>query len=387
MENFIYQVPTKIIFGRKAEENTGNEVKNFTSKILLHYGGGSIKRSGLYAKIISSLNTAGIEYVELSGVKPNPRLSLVKKGIEICKKENISFILAVGGGSVIDSSKAIALGVKSTGDFWQKNFLDKEDVTAALDIGVVLTIPAAGSESSVGTVITNEESGRKVSAKGVCLIPKFSILNPELTTTLPDFQTACGASDMLAHIMERYFSNSEHVDVTDEMCEGVMRAIIRNAPLVLADPQNYDYRAEIMLAGMVAHNNSLGIGRRQDWMSHSLAHELGAKWDIAHGEALAIIFPAWIEFCADANIARFTRFTENVCGIKEGTEKEKIAGAISFLRKWFRDLGLKTHLQEYDFFDEKMIPYFAEMIIGDRPRGGMKVLNTAAVETIYRLAR
>ena len=386
MENFTYCVPTKIIFGSKTENNVGQEVRNVAKKVLLHYGGGSIKNSGLYQRIVESLNNSGVEFIELGGVQPNPRLSLVREGVELCKKNNVDFVLAVGGGSVIDSSKAIAIGCVNDCDIWEEFFLKKKPVEKSLPVGVVLTLAAAGSESSNGTVLSDEVNQRKVSAKGQVVVPKFAILNPELTTTLPSFQTACGSADMLSHIMERYFTSSEHVDLTDRLCEAAMQTVIENAPLAIASPLNYNYRAELMLTGMIAHNNSLGIGRIQDWACHGLEHELSAIWDVAHGEGLAILTPAWMEYVYEYNIPRFVRFAEKVCNIYVGTDEDKIKGAINFLRDWYKSLGLKIRLTEYDFFDESKIEYMAEQCFGLMPRGAIKKLNAEDGVKIYRLA-
>ena len=386
MENFTYCVPTKIIFGAKTENSVGQEVRNVAKKVLLHYGGGSIKRSGLYQRIVDSLNNAGVDFIELGGVQPNPRLSLVLEGVELCKKYNVDFVLAVGGGSVIDSSKAIAIGCVNDCDIWEEFFLKKKPVEKSLPVGVVLTLAAAGSESSNGTVISDEVNQRKVSAKGQVVVPRFAILNPELTTTLPSFQTACGSADMLSHIMERYFTSSDYVDLTDRLCEAAMQTVIKNAALAIDSPSNYNYRAELMLTGMIAHNNSLGIGRIQDWACHGLEHELSAIWDVAHGEGLAILTPAWMEYVYEYNIPRFVRFAEKVCNITVGTDDEKIKSAIEFLREWYKSLGLKTRLTEYEFFDASKIEYMAEQCFGLMPRGAIKKLNAGDGVKIYRLA-
>ena len=386
MENFTYCVPTKIIFGAGTEQQAALEIVGRARKVLLHYGGGSIYRNGLYERIVASLQQQGIEFVELGGVQPNPRLELVREGISFCREQGVDFILAVGGGSVIDSAKAIAIGCVNDCDIWEEFFLQKKMVERSLPVGVVLTVAAAGSESSHGTVISDEVNKRKVSAKGQVVIPRFAILNPELTQTLPSFQTACGAADMLSHIMERYFTSSEHVALTDRLCEGAMQTIMEIAPKVLREPENYDYRAELMLAGMIAHNNSLGIGRVQDWACHGLEHELSARWDIAHGEGLAILTPAWMEYVAEYNIPRFVRFAENVCGITAGSDAEKIRLSICFMRDWFAGLGLKTRLNEYDFFEEEAIPSMAELCFGLMPRGAIKRLDAQDGEAIYRLA-
>lgn len=295
MENFEFQCPTKIIFGRGVENRTGEEVKKHSSKVLFHYGGGSIKRIGLYDKIVKSLKDAGLEFIELPGVKPNPRLSLVRKGIEICRNENIDFILAVGGGSVIDSAKAISVGVPYRGDVWDF-YTDKGEPEEALPVGVVLTIPAAGSEASDISVITNEEDWRKLSLTSKLLLPRFAVMNPEVTFTLPPYHTACGASDIMAHVMERYFTNVRHTDLTDRLCEATLKTVIKNVPIVLREPENYDARAEIMWASTIAHNGLLGTGRTGDWASHIIEHELSGLYDVPHGAGLAVVFPSWMKY-------------------------------------------------------------------------------------------
>ncbi|MDR1100301.1 MAG: iron-containing alcohol dehydrogenase, partial [Treponema sp.] len=296
MQNFEYYNRTKIIFGKGTEDQVGSETAQYVRRILLHHSGGSAVKSGLLDKVKSSLKKAGIEWVELAGVQPNPRLSRVYEGVELCKKEQIKFILAVGGGSVIDSAKAIAIGACYDGDVW--DFYDRKKTAAqALPVGVVLTIPAAGSESSISSVITNETGPWKQSVNEECIRPVFAIMNPELTYTLPPYQTACGIADMLAHIMERYFTREPNVELTDELCEGAMRAIIRNARKIFSGGEkDYAARAEIMWAGSIAHNNLLGTGRIGDWASHAIEHELSALFDMAHGAGLAIIFPAWITY-------------------------------------------------------------------------------------------
>lgn len=269
MLNFTFQNRTKIIFGRGTEEFTGEEIKKYGNKVLFHFGGGSIKRNGLYDRICSSLKKSGAEWIELPGVKPNPRLSLVREGIEICRREKIEIILAVGVGSVIDSAKAIAAGTLFDGDIWDV-FSRKRKLEKSLPVGVVLTIPAAGSESSNGSVVTDERDWSKLDMGGECLRPAFAIMNPELTYTLPPWQTACGVADIMAHVMERYFTKEKNVDFTDRLCEATLKTVIRNAPLVMKDPENYSARAEIMWAGSLAHNDLLGTGRTGDWASHNI---------------------------------------------------------------------------------------------------------------------
>jgi alcohol dehydrogenase len=342
MENFEYQCETKIIFGKDTETKVGKLLKN--KKVLLHYGKNSIKKSGLYDKVIKSLKNEEIEFVELSGVVPNPHIELVNEGIELCRKENIDFILAVGGGSVIDSAKAIALGFYYEGDVWDF-FTTGITPQKALPVGTILTIPAAGSEASLNTVITKGD--RKRGMGSPLIRPKFAIMNPELTMTLPNFQTACGISDMLAHIMERYFTNTKNVDLTDELCEATMRTIIKNAKLVFKDPKNYNARAEIMLAGTIAHNGLLGIGREEAWTSHMIEHELSAYYDIAHGAGLSIIFPAWMKFVYEHDTNRFTQFAKAVWNVDSPLE------GINELENFFKEIGLPTKLKDININNEK----------------------------------
>lgn len=350
MENFNYQCTTKIIFGKDTENKVGKELKGY--KVLLHYGGGSIKKTGLYDKIINSLNENKIEFVELSGVVPNPRIGLVRKGVELCRRENIDFILAVGGGSVIDSAKAIAAGFYYEGDAW--DLFTGTEIKKMLPVGVVLTIPAAGSESSTASVITNDETKQKYHFGSELARPQFAIMNPELTKTLPDYQTACGVADMMAHIFERYFTNTKHVDLTDELCEATLRSIIKNARLVLSEPGNYDYRAEIMLAGKIAHDDSLGIGREEDWASHTIEHQLSAYYDIAHGAGLAIIFPSWMNQVYKHDVKRFARFARNVWGVQELDEDICALLGIEATKSFFSKLGLPTSLKEVKIGEEKI---------------------------------
>ena len=278
MNNFTFYSPTYFVFGKEEENNAGEYVKRFGgTKVLIHYGGGSVVRSGLLDRIKNSLEEKEIAFVELGGVQPNPRSGLVYEGIELCKKENVDFVLAVGGGSTIDSAKAIALGAVYDGDFW--DFYSGKPVEKALPIGTVLTIAAAGSEGSNGSVITKEEGMLKRSAGGDAIRPVFSILNPALTQTLPAFQTAAGITDIMAHLFERYFTNTQDVEVTDRVIEGLLLTMIHEAPKVIEDPNNYQARANIMWAGMMAHNNCCGVGRDQDWASHDMEHELSALYD------------------------------------------------------------------------------------------------------------
>ncbi len=347
MENFEFLSPTKIIFGKGVESQVGTETKKYSKKVLLHYGGGSIKKSGLYDRLINSLEKENVDFIELGGVKPNPRLSLVYEGIKICRKENVDFILSVGGGSVIDSAKAIAAGVPYDGDVWDF-YMDKAIPTEVIPNGVVLTIPAAGSEASPASVITNEEGKYKRFLETDLSRCKFAIMNPELTFTLPAYQTACGASDIIAHTMERYFTNVRNVEFTDRLCEATLKTVINNALIVIKDPENYSARAEIMWAGTIAHNNILHTGRIPDFASHMLEHELSAFNDVAHGAGLAIIFPAWMKYVYKHDIKRFVQFAVRVWNVEQdfaNPEKTVLEG-IQKLEEFYKALGLPTRLSE-----------------------------------------
>ena len=304
MENFTFYAPTYFAFGKDTENDTGKYVKRFGgSRVLLHYGGGSVIRSGLLDRVKKSLDGEGVSYVELGGVKPNPRSGLVYEGINLCRKEKVDFVLAVGGGSTIDSAKAIAAGAVYDGDFW--DYYEGKLVEEALPIGTVITISAAGSEGSPDSVITKEEGMFKRGATGEAFRPKFTIMNPALTQTLPAYQTACGITDIMAHLYERYLTNTEEVEVTDRMIEGLLLTMIHEGPRVIADPDNYQARANIMWAGMMAHNNSCGVGRTQDWTSHNIEHELSALYDCAHGAGLAVVMPAVFTYTLEHNVMRF----------------------------------------------------------------------------------
>lgn len=387
MIDFNFQNYTKIIFGKGKEVTVGEEVKKFSSKILMHYGGGSIKKSGLYEKIVTSLKEANVEVIELSGVKPNPRLSLVRKGIELVRENNIDFILAVGGGSVIDSAKAISLGASYDGDVWDLFESEKSFDGTCIPLGVVLTIPAAGSETSGGSVITNEDGGYKRSTGHPTLRPQFAIMNPELTYTLPDYQTACGVADMFAHILERYFTNVENVGLTDRLCEGTMKNIIENGKKVLANGNDYAARAEIMLSGTVAHNDSLSMGRIGDWASHDIEHELSGIYDIAHGAGLAIIFPAWMKYVYKHDVNRFAQFANRVFDVEidlkdlEGTALKGIEALINF----FKEIGLPVTLEEANIGSDRL-EEMAEKRTENGTIGNFVKLNKDDVLNIYKLA-
>ncbi len=357
MENFDFISPTKIIFGKGTEKRVGEETLKHSKnkKILLHYGGGSIKKTGLYDKVVKSLNESGIEYIELSGVQPNPRLSLVKEGIKICRENDINFILAVGGGSTIDSSKAIGVGVPYNRDVWDF-YSGKAEPEESIPVGVVLTIAAAGSEASNSSVITNEDGWYKRGLNNDIIRPKFAIMNPELTFTLPPYQTVCGVADIMAHIMERYFTNTLNVELTDRLCEATLKTVINNAPIVLEEPDNYNARAEIMWAGTIAHNGLLNTGRIGDWTSHQIEHELSGIYDIAHGAGLAIVFPAWMKYVYKHNINRFAQFATRVWDVEYsfGSPEKTVLEGINRLEKFFKEIGFPTTLKEADIPEDRL---------------------------------
>ena len=387
MLDFVYQNPCKIVFGRNAEQLLGESVKQHGSRVLLHYGGGSIKRNGVYTRVAGALQTAGIPFYELGGVQPNPRLSLVREGIRFCREKGIDFILAVGGGSVIDSAKAIAAGVRYEGDVWDyfTKGLPAED---ALPVGTVLTIPAAGSEMSPDAVITNEEGAFKRGMSGSGIIPRFSILNPENCFSLSPYQTACGASDILAHLMERYFTQVDHVDLTDRLLEAAMKTVTAYAPLVLSEPENYDYRAEIMWAGTVAHNQYLNVGRMGDWASHGIEHELSGIYDIAHGAGLSIVFPAWMRYVYPAGPQKFVQFAVRVFGVDyaPGEEELIIEEGIRRLEAFYRSLGLPVRLRDAGIDDARLEEMAGKSMVGCDFLGNFKKLGREDVANILRLA-
>jgi alcohol dehydrogenase YqhD (iron-dependent ADH family) len=357
MDNFDFSCPTKIIFGAGTEKRVGEEIQKYSNdkKVLLHYGGGSVKKTGLLDRVKRSLANSHIEYIELSGVKPNPRLALVKEGIRICRENDIGFILAVGGGSTIDSAKAIGVGVLYDKDVWDF-YSGKASPEASLPVGVILTIAAAGSEASNSSVITNEDGWYKRGLGSDIIRPRFSILNPELTFTLPPYQTACGIADIMAHIMERYFTNTKNVEFTDRLCEATLKTVINNARIAMKEPQNYNARAEIMWAGTIAHNGLLNTGRVGDWTSHQIEHELSGIYDIAHGAGLAIVFPAWMKYVYKHDIARFAQFASRVWNVDysfDAPEKTALDG-IERLKEFFKEIGLPTTLKEGDIPEDRL---------------------------------
>ena len=391
MLNFEYYTPTKVVFGKDTEKQAGELVKTFGgTKVLVHFGGQSAKKSGLLDRICNSLEEAGLSYVTLGGVVPNPHLSKVYEGIELCKKEGVDFILAVGGGSVIDSGKAIGYGVANEGDVWDF-YAKKRTAKACLPIGAVLTIAAAGSEMSNSSVITNEDGWLKRGYNDDVSRCKFAVMNPELTYTLPAYQTASGCVDILMHTMERYFTKAENTMLTDSVAEGLMRTVIYNAKVLAEDPENYDARAQVMWAGSLSHNGLTGCGTEGDWASHQLEHELGGTYDVAHGAGLAALWGSWARYVYDANPERFAQFAVNIFDIPCSTDFNKTALAgIEAMEDYFRSIQMPTSLHELGLdLTEKEIHDLAFKCSFEDTRtiGVFKQLNMKDMEKIYLAAR
>ena len=348
MNNFVFYSPTEFVFGKATEMQVGALArKHGARKVMIVYGGGSVVRSGLLDRVKQSVQEAGIEYCLMGGVQPNPVDTKVYEGIEFCRREQADMLLPVGGGSVIDTAKAIAAGVLYEGDFWDF-YIGKTKVTKALKVAVVLTIPAAGSEGSGNTVITKLDGLQKLSLRvPEVLRPVFSIMNPELTYTLPPFQTACGVADMMAHIMERYFTNTQEVEIGDRLCEGTLMAIINEAPKVMRNPEDYGARANLMWAGMIAHNGTCGVGCEEDWASHFLEHEISAIYGVTHGAGLSVIFPAWMTWMVEHNVGKIAQYAVRVWGVPESEDKKAVAlEGIGKLKAFFSSLGLPVTFKE-----------------------------------------
>ncbi|VBB46010.1 putative NADH-dependent butanol dehydrogenase 2 [uncultured Paludibacter sp.] len=387
MNNFNFYSPTYFKFGKNTETEAGKLVKRFGGKnVLVHYGSGSVVRSGLLNRVLKSLDDEKISHTELGGVQPNPRSSLVYKGIELCREKNIDFILAVGGGSVIDSAKAIAIGVPYEGDFW--DFYSGKQIERALPVATILTISAAGSEASASSVITHENGMQKRGTLSELIRPVFSILNPELTTTLPPYQIACGATDMFAHVLERYFTNTKDIEITDRMCEGIMLTIIKEAPKAVSNPQDYEAQANLMWAGMVAHNDIVGVGREQDWGTHQLEHELSALYDVAHGAGLAVMFPAWMKYNMQHDVLRFAQFAVRVFGCQMDFQhpEETAREGITRFEKFLKSIGMPIRFKELGAKREDISTLIEMLKMDNRPVGNFVKLNKDDVRKIYELA-
>lgn len=391
MKNFVYQLPTKFLFGRGAENEVGREVRALGgTKVLIHYGGGSAVRSGLIDRVKKTLDAENIGYVELGGVQPNPRDTMVYKGIALARREGVDFVLAVGGGSSIDSSKAIAHGLQYDGDFWDF-FCGKAKPEKTTPLGVVLTMSAAGSESSNSCVITQESTRTKRGLRSELNRPRFAAMNPELAMTLPPYQIACGATDILAHIMERYFTCETEVDLTDRLCEGAMQAVIRAAKIAVKTPDSYDAQAQLMWGSTIAHNETLGVGRVSDFGSHQIEHELSALYDVPHGAGLAVVFPAWMRYQLSKNPMRFAQFAVRVYGCSmdfEHPERTALAG-VEAHEAFLREIGMPVTLHELGARTED-IPALAAKTkktnLETMTTGGAFPMTTQDVEAILHLA-
>ncbi|WP_326513320.1 iron-containing alcohol dehydrogenase [Clostridium intestinale] len=392
MQDFNFYTPTQVVFGKKGEDKVGELINALNcKKVLVHFGGNSAKKSGLLDRVFDSLTQSGIDYVSLGGVVPNPRLSKVYEGIDLCKKENIDFILAIGGGSVIDSAKAIGYGMANDCDVWDF-YMKKAVPTGCLPIGTILTLSAAGSEMSNSSVITNEEGWLKRGCNSDYCRPKFAIMNPELTYTLPPYQTASGATDILMHTMERYFTQGGTMELTDGISEALMRTVINNSKILMKDPTNYEARAEVMWAGSLSHNGLTGCGSIGDWACHQLEHELGGMFDVAHGAGLAAVWGSWARYVYKYNVARFAQFAVNVLGVPNdfsNQEKTALAG-IEAMEAYYHSINMPTSISELGVEiceDEMEELAYKCSFQNTRTVGGVKALNTEDMIEIYKMAR
>ncbi|MFR1675081.1 MAG: iron-containing alcohol dehydrogenase [Fusobacterium sp.] len=393
MENFAYYTPTKVVFGKDEEKNVGKLAKEFgAKKVLIHYGGGSAVRSGLIDKIKTSLTEENISFVELGGVKPNPRLSLIYEGIKLAKENGVDFILAVGGGSVIDSAKGIGYGIANPDieDVWDL-YIGKKKTQKCAPIGVVLTIAAAGSEMSGGSVVTKEDEQLKRSYGCDNARPKFAIMNPELTYTLPKYQIACGVVDIMMHTMERYFSPVGNLELTDKIAEGLLRTMIKYGKLSLENPHNYEARAEIMWASSLAHNGLTGCGGIGDWSTHQLEHDLGGVYDIAHGAGLSAVWGSWARYVYKENPKRFVQFAENVFGIEKiGTDEDVAIKGIEAMENFYKDIEMPISISETGInLSDEDVEMLAEKCSnnGTRYIGSFKKLFKEDMAKIYSMAK
>ena len=393
MENFAYYTPTKVVFGKDEEKNVGKLAKEFgAKKVLIHYGGGSAVRSGLIDKIKTSLTEENISFVELGGVKPNPRLSLIYEGIKLSKENSVDFILAIGGGSVIDSAKGIGYGIANPDieDVWDL-YIGKKKTQKCAPIGVVLTIAAAGSEMSGGSVVTKEDEQLKRSYGCDNARPKFAVMNPELTYTLPKYQIACGVVDIMMHTMERYFSPVGNLELTDKIAEGLLRTMIKYGKLSLENPHNYEARAEIMWASSLAHNGLTGCGGIGDWSTHQLEHDLGGVYDIAHGAGLSAVWGSWARYVYKENPKRFVQFAENVFGIEKiGTDEEVAIKGIEAMENFYKDIEMPISISETGInLSDEDVEMLAEKCSnnGTRYIGSFKKLFKEDMAKIYSMAR
>ena len=393
MKDFIYYAPTEVVFGEDSEKQVASLVKKYGGKrVLVHYGGQSAKKSGLLDNIFGLLNEGGIEFFELGGVVPNPRLSKVREGVALCREQKIDFILAVGGGSVIDSAKAIAYGVPYNGDVWDF-YLGKATAETCLPVATVLTIPAAGSEMSESSVITNEDGDVKLGYSNNISRPKFAIMNPVRTYTLPPYQTAAGVTDMIMHTMERYFTHDDDMTLTDSMAEALMRTLKDSVMEVLKNPTDYRHRAQIMWGGSIAHNGLTGCGLSDDWATHQLEHELSGMFDATHGAGLAAIWPSWARYVYKENVSRFVRFAVNVMGVENDfTNPEGTAlKGIEAMEEFYHAIGMPINIHELigrEVTDKEIREMVRKCSRNyTTTQGRFKVLQVEDMEAIYRMAK
>ncbi len=393
MKDFIYYAPTEVVFGEDSEKQVASLVKKYGGKrVLVHYGGQSAKKSGLLDNIFGLLNEGGIEFFELGGVVPNPRLSKVREGIALCREQKIDFILAVGGGSVIDSAKAIAYGVLYGGDVWDF-YLGKATAETCLPVATVLTIPAAGSEMSESSVITNEDGDVKLGYSNNISRPKFAIMNPVRTYTLPPYQTAAGVTDMIMHTMERYFTHDDDMTLTDSVAEALMRTLKDSVMEVLKNPTDYRHRAQIMWGGSIAHNGLTGCGLSDDWATHQLEHELSGMFDATHGAGLAAIWPSWARYVYKENVSRFVRFAVNVMGVENDfTNPEATAlKGIEAMEEFYHAIGMPINIHELigrEVTDKEIREMVRKCSRNyTTTQGRFKVLQVEDMEAIYRMAK
>ena len=391
MNNFTFYSPTEFVFGRDTESKTGELCRSYgATRVMIVYGGGSVVRSGLLDRVKASLDAAGISYCEIGGVQPNPVDTKVYEALELAKSFKPDFLLPVGGGSAIDTAKAIACGYCYEGDFWDF-FIGKAKPQKALPVGVVLTIPAAGSEGSGNTVITNTRTKVKNGLRMPMLLrPKFAVMNPELTFTLPQWQTASGISDMMAHILERYLSNTEGVQTGDRLAEAMLLAIMETAPKVIADPCDYEARANIMWCGTIAHNDTCSLGRVEDWNSHAMEHEISAEYDVTHGAGLAVIFPAFLQYASEHNPGKVAQLAHRVLGVADSgdVKADALEGAMR-LKAWFHDvIKMPVSFKELgiDNPDLELMNTRLHKLKGDILPGGYMPLDAEATMEIYKLA-
>lgn len=389
MENFEFMSPTRFVLGKDAECTVGSELKRHSSKALfVHYGDQYMYESGLHERITKSLKEAEVDFVELTGVQPNPILAPVYEGIKICRDQNIDFVLAVGGGSVIDTAKAIAAGVPYEDDVW-KLYTSEGELKQALPVGAIMTLPGTGSEASNGSVITNEKTAQKRDIMSDILRPVFALMNPEITYTLPPFHTACGIVDMISHAMERYFTSSDHTDLTDRLGEAVMRTCIKNAYIVMENPKDYNARAELMWAAILAHNGLTGTGRNQDWSCHMIGAQLSGEYNAVHGATLSVLIPNWAKYVVESNVKRFAQFASRVFDVEYDLNDlgSTAKMGIKRLEGFYKDLNMPTTLREIKIDSEDKFEIMANNACGGGPIGCIKPLSAEDVVNIFRMAR